>query len=107
MKLILTIILAVSLFLNAKSQDTAQIKKHLPAELENQYCASFKKGRMILKANEKEINKDVTLLNGDRLTSNCAIIKKDGSMITLKPGECVDKNGNITGVDKTSGMKGK
>jgi lipopolysaccharide export system protein LptA len=103
MKTSLITILLMAACTQSKAQDSTQMKKHLPPHLAERYCATYKNGNMILMG-DSAVKQDVTLLNGDKVTINCAVIKKDGTMRPLKPGECVDKNGNITGLDKGTGM---
>jgi hypothetical protein len=85
-------------------QDTASLKKHLPRQLADRYCAVFKNGKLMLMGDDLLVQNDVTLLNGDKVTINCAIIKKDGSQKPLKPGQCVEKSGNIVASDVGTGM---
>src|SRR3954462_12951388 len=71
------------------------------------YCASMSNGKMVLMSNGKTISQEVNLDNGDKITADGALIKKDGSKTMLKSGECVDKAGMMSKNSKTKKKSSK
>jgi hypothetical protein len=71
---------------------------------ENKYCAEMQDGKIKVMMDENVLNADVTLANGTRITSDAWVIKRDGSKIGLKAGQCVDLEGNVMD-EKTKYMK--
>jgi hypothetical protein len=61
----------------------------------NKYCAEVKDGKLTMMHQEKVMVAEVTLENGTRITPDANVIKKDGTKMTLKAGECVDMEGNM------------
>lgn len=83
------------------TKDTVIKQKVGPASPNSaQYCAAFRDGKMTIMIDDKTINKDIELQNGNKITVNGKVVRKNGSVMILKNGECVDKEGNIT--DKAS-----
>lgn len=92
--LIITCIFTSGVFAQDYQNDKMQNQnQNTPA-----YCAMLKDGKMILMADGKQMNGDVKLNNGTKITPDAVVVKKDGTQTVLKNGECVDKDGNI--VDK-------
>src|SRR5437016_5965600 len=67
-----------------------------PVNKKAMYCAALLDGKMVMRFDGKVLTADVTLPNGTKITT-------DGTIITLRNGECVDKNGNpekLTQIEK-------
>jgi hypothetical protein len=73
-------------------QDSTNKQKNIPSD--NWYCATIKNGNMVVTMNDKPLVKDVKLKNGNRITASGMIIKKDGTMRIIEPGNCVNADGN-------------
>jgi hypothetical protein len=100
----LIVLITVCIFsLNAMAQDAyanADSKPH-----GDKYCAKMMNGKMMVMYEGKEITSDVSLANGMQVTANGTLIKNDGSKVTLKNGECIDKDGNIVQRKEKEKMK--
>jgi hypothetical protein len=59
------------------------------------YCAELKDGKTIVTQDNKPLTEEVTLNDGSKLTPAGMVIKKEGAVLTLKTGDCIDKEGNI------------
>jgi hypothetical protein len=60
------------------------------------YCATLIDGKIILMdQNQKPTTLEVTLTDGTKITTDAIVIKKDGTRMPLKNGECIDTKGNI------------
>ncbi|MFL5764988.1 MAG: DUF6799 domain-containing protein [Bacteroidia bacterium] len=59
------------------------------------YCAELKDGKMTMILDSKPVTAEVALNDGSKLTPGGLLIKKDGTVVALKTGDCVDKEGNI------------
>ena len=102
----LALILIGSVFaLNTFAQEGTTTKRTADATAikEYKYCAEMKDGKLKVMNDENILNADVTLANGTRVTSDAMVIKRDGTKVNLKAGECVDMEGNI--MDEKSNMK--
>jgi hypothetical protein len=53
------------------------------------YCAEMRDGVMVLLKDGMVVTSDVTLNDSTKITTNCVVIKKDGSNTNLKDGECI------------------
>ena len=73
----------------------AQIKKDSIKPEGEKYCAKRGEGRIKVLAGEKEIVSDIKLENGVKITPNGTVVKRNGTKVTLKDGECVDESGAI------------
>ena len=63
---------------------------------DDRYCAKMKDGVMKVVHEGEVITMDVLLADGTQVKTDGNIIKKDGTRITLKEGECVDKSGQLS-----------
>ncbi len=62
---------------------------------ENNYCVMLRDDyRLIVKKAGKSIPDNVTLDNGAIINIDGSVTRKDGSLLLLNIGECVDKSGN-------------
>jgi len=59
------------------------------------YCAKMKGGELVVMHEGKELKSDVTLADGTKIKTNGTVTKKDGTVISLKVGECVDMDGTV------------
>ncbi|MCE3225782.1 MAG: hypothetical protein K0S32_333 [Bacteroidetes bacterium] len=87
------IIIAVSLLCLSAS---SQVDKPGPTDKSSAfYCAKLKDGMMVLVNEGKEVITDVVLANGGKITSDCTLIKPDGTSVKLQNEECVSPEGNV------------
>jgi hypothetical protein len=77
------------------------------SENRDHYCAKMKEGKLTVMHNDKPLTADATLNNGTTVKMDGTIMKKDGSTVMLKDGECVDLDGKIMKNDnmKNENMK--
>ena len=87
MKTLLFVIAAAILTLNAVED--------LPIQYENNYCAVMEDGILSITHEGSKMGSDVTLSNGTMIKLTGEVILKSGSKLVLKPGDCVDNEGNI------------
>lgn len=59
------------------------------------YCLEAKGEILVLTRDGLQVNNDIKLENGTRVTANGRIIKPDGTERLLKEGECADINGDL------------
>lgn len=71
----------------------------------DKYCAKMKNGKLTMMHEGKELTADVTLDNGTRIKTDGTVVKKDGTKMTLKKGECVDREGKMAGMYKDGDHK--
>jgi hypothetical protein len=98
-KLILLMAVSAVTF-NSFAGDDDPKKKH-----EHKYCAKMKDGTMQVMHNGKEITSDVTLSDGSKIKTNGVVTKKDGTVVTLQDGECMDMDGKKCAADKEKSKK--
>jgi hypothetical protein len=67
-----------------------------------EYCAKVKDGKLYVVHHGKQITKDVRLSNGTIIKSNGIVIKRDGSSMVLKDGECMMHASEETASKKNS-----
>ncbi|MGZ3930824.1 MAG: DUF6799 domain-containing protein [Bacteroidia bacterium] len=60
------------------------------------YCAKPKDGKIEVFHNGKALNSEVTLNNGTQIKTDGTVVMKDGSELTLKENQCLNKNGSIS-----------
>jgi hypothetical protein len=53
------------------------------------YCAAMRDGVMVLLKDGMVVTSDVTLNDSLKITTDCFVIKKDGSKTNLREGECI------------------
>lgn len=87
MKKIMLILCSGFSFVAFAQQDTTSL------QLNQQYCAKLKQGRLVVVEGKREINSDVVLENGNIIRTYGSILKTDGSITVLRDGECVDSQG--------------
>lgn len=56
------------------------------------YCASLKDGVMVLTKDGMVVTSNVKINDSTIVTTDCLVIKKDGSKSSLKDGECITAN---------------
>lgn len=75
-------------------QDTTGHKKPVRKAPGGKYCAALSEGKMTVTADGKPLDTDVQLKNGSKITASGTIVFKNGTIKMLKPGSCVDEEGN-------------
>lgn len=99
MKSLFVAFLALTISLNAFSQDTIPTRDTVPTHQKKQMKDVFvmKDNKMWqIKAGEKsEMTTDLTLANGTIVMVNGTVRKTDGQASTLRNGQYVDMEGNI------------
>jgi hypothetical protein len=72
----------------------------------DKYCAALRDGVMVLLKDGMVVTTDVTINDSIKVTTDCVVIKKDGTRINLKDGECIT-SGNIEkkGIEKENSEK--
>jgi len=68
----------------------------VPAKHPEKYCAKMKDGKKVVMHMGSAITADVTLNNGTVVKTDGTIVKSDGSTMTLKEGECISKDGDMS-----------
>lgn len=103
MKKIFFILSTVIFSIHITAKDIHYILKEHP----DKYCVKMQDGRLTVVHEGSAINSDVTLSNGIIIQIDGTILKKDGSKVELKEGECIDKDGKVTEENskKKSGME--
>jgi hypothetical protein len=95
MKTIIFAGICMASILFANAQDSTIKKKTTPAVPDvGKYCAVLNKGKVTVTTNGKPLKTDVELKNGTKITTTGTVVKKDGSMVMMKSGECVNQEGN-------------
>ena len=61
----------------------------------DKFCAKMKEGKTIVMHNDKELLSDFTASSGVVIKTDGTVIKKDGSRVMLKDGQCVNTEGNL------------
>jgi hypothetical protein len=59
------------------------------------YCCKKKDGKVTVMHDGSALKSDATLDNGTTIKTDGTVIKKDGSKVMLKEGECVNMDGKI------------
>ena len=68
---------------------------HNSKEHPEKYCAKMEGGKKVIMHQGSIITTEATLNNGTRIQPDGTILKKDGTKITLKEGECISQDGVI------------
>ena len=95
MKKLISVIAVLLLVISATARDIQNDAKGSAT-----YCAMLKDGKIMLMAEGKQVNNNVTLANGTIVKTDGTVEKTDKSKITLKNGDCIDQDGNIIPSDK-------
>lgn len=80
-----------SAFLMAATMADAQSKQE-----PEHYCAQEANGKITVMYKSAVLTHDVSLDNGSVLKSDGTLVKKNGSRVMLKAGECVAPSGKMT-----------
>lgn len=92
MKKIILILATASLaFTGLAGNDDDKKNKKDP----DKYCAEFKDGVLSVVHNGETLMADVTLSDGTIIHTDATIHKKDGSVMVMKPGQCVNLDGKL------------
>jgi hypothetical protein len=71
-------------------------------EYPEKYCAKMKDGKKVVVHQGETITTEVVLKNGTKIKPDGTVTMNDGSSITLKDGECMDKDGAMMKEKKKS-----
>jgi hypothetical protein len=98
MKTIAMIMIGLLLSAAAMAQEDStnkmKSKKPDPYIPEGRYCAVMEGGKLVVTLDGKPLKNDVQLKNGNRMTATGTVVRKDGTIQMLKPGTCVNTEGN-------------
>jgi len=101
MKKLIVLIAGCVFACNVMAQDTKSDNKSSTAHKSStstkhaEYCASMKDGKLMVHHGSKHLANDTTLSNGITIKTDGTVMKKDGTQLTLKNGECIDQNGTV------------
>jgi hypothetical protein len=59
------------------------------------YCAELRDGIMVLTQDGRKISTMVQLADGTQITTDCVIVKRDGTRQPMQDGQCISENGNM------------
>ncbi|MFY9307905.1 MAG: DUF6799 domain-containing protein [Bacteroidia bacterium] len=92
---IIATIASILLFTSTKmfSQEIIQDKQEI-----GKYCTILKDGSMKLEKDGVVATKEITLRDGSKITREGTVLRKDGTNVILKNGECIDLDGNIENI---------
>jgi hypothetical protein len=62
------------------------------------YCSVLRDGTMTLVKDGTVNTEEITLKDGSKLTKDGTVKRKDGSIVTLKNGDCIDIEGTIENI---------
>ena len=86
----------IFLAFSTTAQDPRKDKSDVRTDLDKaRYCAMLKDGKMVLMKDNSPVPADITLNNGNRISKDGTVQRKDGSSVTLSNGDCVDDEGNV------------
>ncbi len=91
--IVTTTVLAIT---NSKALSQEIIQDKQPEM--GKYCTILKDGSMKLEKDGVVATKEITLRDGSKITREGTVLRKDGSNVILKNGECVDMDGNIENI---------
>jgi hypothetical protein len=80
--------------LTAAQQDSTSKKKQMKPANADKYCVVLNEGKTTVTANGKILKADIQLPNGNKLTASGTVVKKDGTVQMIRPGSCVNTEGN-------------
>ena len=83
-------------------QDSTSRKKTLSPGV-GKYCVVLREGKSEVTDNGIPLKADTKLENGNQLTTSGTLVKKDGTIQMIKPGSCVNSDGNE--VEQADGRK--
>lgn len=99
MKKHIAFMISCFLSMNVIAQDIKQeSKKQDPVEKIEKYCAMLKDGRMVLMQDNMPVSAEVSLNDGSKVTTTGIVIRKNGTVVVLNDGDCIDKEGNINNI---------
>src|SRR5438552_2131344 len=93
----IVVLIAMSIF---SASAIAQFSSASANSWKNKYCATMKDGKLTVMNEGKAMTADVTLANGVKIKTDGTVTKANGTMVTLKDGECVDNAGNVVAKEK-------
>ncbi|HEY0029259.1 MAG TPA: DUF6799 domain-containing protein [Bacteroidia bacterium] len=99
MKKQITFIVGCVFAVSAASQEI--YNEQDPAVKPERYCATLKDGKILLMLDNKPVDAEVSLLDGSKVTTAGIVVRKDGTVVNMNDGDCVDKEGNISNVNPT------
>jgi len=69
-------------------------KKPVPVVPGGKYCVVLNGSKPEVTQDGKPVKAEVQLQNGNKITPNGTVVKKDGTIQLIKPGSCVNTEGN-------------
>lgn len=87
------LIVILSVFAFTLNAVTVSADDNTTTENGDKYCAKMKDGMLKVIHEGTFITSDVTLGDGTIIKTDATVVKKDGSKISLKEGECIGKDG--------------
>jgi uncharacterized protein YdeI (BOF family) len=101
------VLIAVSIFAAGALAQDYNSKMQNDSKINSTYCAILKDGKMMLMAEGKQVNNDVTLADGTIVKTDGTVMKKDKTQTNLQNGDCIDQDGNIMPLNKKRSTKDK
>lgn len=97
MKKLLFMATCTGMFYMASAQQDTLMNKTNPATnpKEGKYCLVLKEGKPTVILDGRILTDDVKLTDGSKLTVTGGVVKRDGSRLVLKNGDCIDKHGSL------------
>ncbi len=95
MKKILILFALAMLALSGIAQKSAREMPTAFNTNEDKYCVTVKDSQSIITLNNKPVTIDIPLADGSILSPNGVLLKKNGTKVTLRNGECIDPKGKI------------
>src|SRR4051812_48798455 len=89
-----SILCSFSILCATAQQDSTSKKKPVPVVPNGKYCVVLNGSKPEVTVNGKPVKADVLLKNGNKITPDGTVVKKDGTIQMLKPGSCVNTEGN-------------
>lgn len=91
------ILSSVFLLIISAKADAQEIIQDKQQEI-GKFCTVLKNGSMKLEKDGVLATKEITLRDGSKITKEGTVVRKDGSNVILKNGECIDMDGNIENI---------
>jgi hypothetical protein len=93
-KLIFLFGIAFWVVMASAQQDTTKQHKPVVPVPDGRYCMALNAGKPQVTVNGKPVKGEVQLKNGNKITPDGTVVKKDGTIQLIKPGSCVNTDGN-------------
>ena len=93
-KILFLLSCSLLLTVGAAQQDSTGKKKPVKWVPDARYCAMLNGGNIEITQNGILLKADVKFKNGNKLTATGMVIRRDGTIQLIKPGTCVNSEGN-------------